>query len=206
MRFHSRILTAAALVALAACGGDEAADEAPASEDVGAPIEVPELSNGELLGLSRDHLTMTLPWGNGRIARDPQEAAAAPMLMSLNAVGSTNFDRVVFEFSDDAPFPGYQVSWATAAMEGCSETVGTEGNAVLRVAFEPISLTDENGRQIVPASSRPGLSLLSTAARACETEQGAVFELQASTAAQFRVLHLSQPNRLVIDMRPAGAQ
>ncbi len=203
MRVQAKILTAAVLVALAACGGD-AADEAPVSEDVGAPITVPELSNGELLGLSRDQLTMTLPWGNGQIARDPEESAAAPMLMSLDVVGSTGFDRMVFEFSDDAPFPGYQVGWATEAIEGCSENVGTEDNAILRVSFDPVSLTDENGRQIVSRTTNAGLDLLSTATRVCEMDQRAVFELQASSATQFRVLHMRQPNRLVVDMRAGG--
>lgn len=205
MRLQSKILTTAVLTALAACGGADSADEEVAPESVGAPVEVPELSNGELLGMDRDRITMTLPWGNGRIARDAGASAASPTLMSLDAVGSSGFDRIVFEFSTDAPYPGYRVEWATEPIEGCTETVGTDGAAVLRVFLEPVMLTDENGRATVPATTRTGLERLGTATRACEIDGTVVFDIQASDATQFRVLEMNAPSRLVVDVR-AGAQ
>lgn len=205
MRSHSKFLSAAVLVALAACGGAESADGAAEAESVGAPIEVPEISNGELLGLSRDRINMTLPWGTGRIARDPAPGAASPTLTTLDLVTSSAFDRMVFEFSADAPYPGYSVEWATAAIEGCSDSVGTAGSAILRVTFEPIMLTDENGRATVAASTNAGFDRLKTARQVCEMEGMVVFELAASTATEFRVLEMNQPGRLVVDLR-AGTE
>ena len=194
-------------VMLAACS-DEGK---PASEALppAPPVEMEALTDAELMGIPRDRLILTLPWSEVPVSRDPAPNSARATLRSVDVSGGERFDRAIFVFGTDAPFPGYRIVWDDSAAAVCGEEdapdLGPE--PVLLIRFEPSIARDDGGRTTVAQlSRRPGLPAVATAAQLCDQNDHLVWALGASDSTRFRIVELRGPPRLLVDVQHQDAE
>ena len=140
-----------------------------------------------------------------RMSRSAAPKARSTALLTGVRTGSHDgFERIVFEFAGDAR-PGYQVEWVDGpvAARGSGKIVDVAGSRRLRIVFEPASGIDLEtgdityvGPNRMVADGSPVLEVVRT------DDFEAVMTWVASTdrVAPFRVLTLSDPTRVVVDV------
>lgn len=209
LRRTSRIAAAlpAVLVVAAACGGGEAAPEPPAIDpnvpQAGPPLEIPELTDAELMGASRAQIVLNLPWSDRVFAKDPAPGAPRATLRAFAVEDGPGFDRASFTFGTDAPFPGYRVVWNDARTATCGGEPGTlSSETTLLVSFEPATARDDDGgSSVAERSLRPGLPAITSAAEICDSTSRLTWALAATDSARVRVVELRDPARLLVDVQ-----
>ena len=192
---------------LAACSdaGKPAADASLPPE----PVKIERLTEAELMGIPRNEVILTLPWGGSTVSRDPAPAAPRATLRSVDISGGAGFDRAVFEFGTDTPFPGYRIVWNEVAASVCAEEAAPDlGPArVLLIQFKPSTAREDGGRSTVAQSSRlPGLPAVATARQLCDDNDRLVWALGTSDSTAIRVVELRRPPRLLVDVRHQDAE
>lgn len=203
-------LAGVAVVWGAACGGGE-----PEAEEVpyippGPPAQ-DTLSQGTLEGLDTEELGLTLPWTSGALNRRPAPGAPSRTIEGIELSGGEGFDRLVISFAADArDFPGYRLEYLDAPPTDCAADpaeapVATSGAAFLRVRILGARGHDDTGRSTVGSASRKGTSdHLLTLVRTCDFEGEVTWVFDLTEATPYRILELSSPDRLVVDVqRPA---
>lgn len=198
-------LLAAALIA---CSKGEKAPE-PEAATPAEPIAYQPLTDAELLGMKREQVTLTMPWANWVVSRDPAPNSAKATLNAVETKGGATFDRTVFEFGADTDFPGYRVSWDDAANATCAAEkapdLGKGRTLVLR--FQPASArTVTNQKTIAEPSRRPGLPTVATARMLCDDGGKVVWALGTTDSTAVRLLELRDPPRLAVDVAHKGAK
>lgn len=203
----TRSLRRAAFLAallLPACGGNEAptadADQVPVRDTTVPPIERQPFGAADEVGLEPLNLSVELPWTSNQLSRDPADAAAPVTLLAMETLTTADFDRAIFTFSRDAPFPGYRVRVVPHASElACDETEEhpLEGDGpVLAVTLAPARAED------VSAGMREtGQSRFQAAGLACDGTATMTWTARLAEAGEVRVLELRDPQRLVVDLR-----
>ena len=166
------------------------------------PVKIERLTDAELMGIPRNEVVLTLPWGGNTASRDPAPPRAT--LRSVKISGGAGFDRAVFEFGTDTPFPGYRIVWNEAAASVCAEEgapdLGPE--RVLLIQFKPSTAREDSGRPTVAQSSRlPGLLAVATARQLCDDNDHLVWALGSSDCTAIRIVELRRPPRLLVDVR-----
>ncbi len=191
------------LVVLAACGdgGDAAA------EDAGPPVvtaEVPELSTGELLGLDRTNLAAFTPWRAGNVTSTASDVAPTSRQVGVEALTADGFDRIVLSFRRGASAPGYRIGMAgNEPRMLCGEETTVEERGVL-IHLTPAAVRDDEGEWTVESRDLDlGLPVASRARLVCEGNREVVWLVETEPeAVEVRVLHLLQPARIGVDIRP----
>lgn len=141
-------------------------------------------------------------WGTGEtfVERTPRET---PILRDVRVASHDGFDRVVLDFGA-GPLPGYRIAYAEAPVRACGsgEEVALPGAAWLTVALTPAAAHDEAGHATV---QRRDLALDMTALRrvrlTCDFEAVVEWVAAVVSPTRYRVLELTGPSRLVIDVR-----
>lgn len=137
-------------------------------------------------------------------ADDAPEAAAAggapAVLTGVTTGRQDGYDRVVYRFDGPAgALPGWRVAYvAKAVQDGSGEPVALEGDAVLQVV---LTGTTAEGGSPYTGRARPGLDLLAEVVTAGPFEGQTTSFLGLAQRAPFRVLRLSAPTRVVVDVR-----
>lgn len=113
------------------------------------------------------------------------------------------YDRTVFEF-EGPRLPGYQVSYVKTPVQDCGsgDDVPVPGKAALQVRFTRAQAHNEQGQATVAQRTfKPALPSVLELARLCAAEGEVTWVLGTTRRAPFRVLELTNPTRLVLDVQ-----
>ncbi|MCU1370577.1 MAG: uncharacterized protein JWO77_1771 [Ilumatobacteraceae bacterium] len=138
----------------------------------------------------------------------PGDGTGTALLRAVRVGRNAGFERIVFEF-EGASMPGYRVQWVDGPItaDGSGETVDVAGEAFLEIVMDPASGVDLSAPQLTIIYDGPdripvaGQTVLITdLVRTGDFE--AVLSWAAGTTEQvpFRVLRLSNPTRVVVDL------
>ncbi|HEV3471487.1 MAG TPA: hypothetical protein VG148_19325 [Pyrinomonadaceae bacterium] len=133
-----------------------------------------------------------------------KESGGEPALLrAVRTASREKFERVVFEF-EGAGLPGYRVEYVDRPVRQCGsgEAVPVAGDAWLRVRLTPANAHTEAGRPTVRDRARrlayPNLKELKLL---CDFEAEVEWVLGLASPNRYRVLELTNPARLVIDVK-----
>ncbi len=142
----------------------------------------------------------------GTLEMTEKQSPTAPGSATLQEVRTAphpGFDRVVFEFQQE-PLPGYRVEYLEEGARQCGsgEEVKTEGVGQILVRFNTAQAhTEEGSPTVAERERRPGLPILKEAKLICDFEGYVEWVLGTSTRKPYRVMELSEPPRLIVDVR-----
>jgi hypothetical protein len=111
------------------------------------------------------------------------------------------WERIVFEFTSH--LPAGSVAYADRAVAcGSGAPVSVPGNAILLVRFDATAAHDDAGRLTIPGTTLdgPGKTVLQ-ARQICDFEGVVTWALGVSGTQRFKVTRLSNPTRVVIDIK-----
>ena len=125
--------------------------------------------------------------------------APLPTLRDVAVGRHAEYDRVVFQW--DGPAPGYTVEYVDeVTRQGSGELVELEGDAALEVWFTPATAHDASGLTFNDESQVPRFPALRQAEFTGDFEAVVSFGLGVSRQLGFRVLELTDPTRVVVDV------
>ena len=125
------------------------------------------------------------------------------LLREIRAAEQSGFDRVVFEF-DGPEIPNYKVEYVDKPVRQCGsgEVAQVAGDGWLEIRFNPANAHTEAGQPTVAdRERRPGLPVLKELEITCDFEAEVAVVLGVSSPNRYRVLNLSNPTRVVIDIK-----
>lgn len=133
-------------------------------------------------------------------------AGGMAVLTGVRTARHPGFDRVVLEFSG-ADAPGYRAEYASRPVPQCGsgEPVTVAGEGALRIRLEPAQAHDDNGRPSVDRRSfRVDGQVVVEARLICDFEGQVEWLLGVRAPNPYRVLELSSPARIVVDVQSGG--
>jgi hypothetical protein len=127
--------------------------------------------------------------------------AATPLLKKIRGAFHVGYDRVVFEF--DGPVPAdFDVSFVPAIIGDPSGLpVPVIGQALLGVTFSLANGHDEDGNVFTDAITTLGLKNVIQVVRSGDFEAVLSFGIGLAKQTQFSVFTLTNPSRVVIDIK-----
>jgi hypothetical protein len=217
-----RRATAALVVAvlvIAGCGGgsDEAGpDDVATSEAVDATAtSAPEGSAAASTSTTDEATTSgtvppttALPDASEAQRSAPGDGTGTALLSSVRVGRNDGFERIVFEFEGTA-MPGYRIQWVDGPItaDGSGEPVDVTGEAHLEMVLEPASGVDLSSPELritydgpdrVPTTG--STQLLTDLVRTGDFEAVLTWVAGAGERRPFRVLTLTSPTRVVVDL------
>jgi hypothetical protein len=133
----------------------------------------------------------------------PRPAAKTAALRDVRTAQHEHFDRVVFEFEGD-DLPGYHVEYIDAPVRQCGsgEVVDVAGKGWLAVRTTPAAAHDLAGKPTIPFRERKlKLGVVQELERTCDFEAEVTWVLGVSARNAYRVIELTKPPRLAIDVK-----
>jgi hypothetical protein len=140
---------------------------------------------------------------------EKKRAGAEPALLRVVRTGKhESFDRVVFEFEGSA-IPGYHIEYVDKPVRDCGQgaVVPISGDGFLLIRMQPSNAHTEAGVPSVTARQQsPKLPILKELKLICDFEADVQWILGVSSPNRYRVLELTNPARLVVDIahKPGG--
>jgi hypothetical protein len=125
------------------------------------------------------------------------------VLRDVRAGEHEGFDRVVFELAGDQA-PGYHVEYKDKPVRQCGSGLEAEvaGQRWLEVRLSPAQAHDEAGKATIKDRERkPKLGVIQELELTCDFEGQVTWVLGVSSPNKYRVLELSKPARIVIDVK-----
>jgi hypothetical protein len=113
------------------------------------------------------------------------------------------YERIVFDFEGRA-VPGYRIEYVDRPVRQCGsgEPVALAGDAWLHITLSPSQAHDGNGNATIKNRERKtGYKIIKELKFTCDFEAQVAVALGLSSPNRFRVLELSNPTRLVIDIK-----
>lgn len=200
-------LAAAAAVGMvgAACGtGDDDATvptARPQAEVTPSPTETAQTPEA-----STPAPTDPLAGASTEAAAGPATSNDPALLTAVRAARQDGFDRVVFEFRNATP--GYRIEYVDRPItaDGSGAALSVDGDAVLQVRLAnasgvDLSQPDAPATYAGPARIVPATSTVAEIVRAGDFEGMLTWVVGVRERAAFRTTTLSDPPRLVIDVR-----
>jgi hypothetical protein len=138
-----------------------------------------------------------------KLVERKKEGIATVTLREVRAADQSEFDRVVFEFKE-TQVPGYRVEYVLVPVMDESERVmRLAGKAFLRVDLNPaLAHSSETGAPSVKErEKRLNLSTVIEFKQASDFEGIVSYALGLKKKQPFRVMEMSNPARLVIDIK-----
>ncbi len=130
------------------------------------------------------------------------EGAAGATLVDVRTAAHAAFDRLVFEFEGGVPAYSVERLDGPARECGSGRPVDVAAPAGLRVRFQATSAHTDAGQPTVGNRSRqPALDRLRTLRMTCDFEGVVAWAAGLAAAPKVRILQLSSPPRLVVDVR-----
>ena len=209
------LVVVVAAVATFACGdgsGPESGGPGSAGQVQGSPAGQTQgdppsgdpsgrISEAELGDLDPDDLDLVLRWTTNAIVAETQsDQTPARTIRSVTYAGVPGADRMVIEFEEDAPLPSHRVESFLEPLPHCAggDTVRSEGPGLLRVRFSEVA---SDSATASPPFEADGMGNVTSVHLTCLQESVVEWVLDVETATAYRVLHLSDPTRLVVDVR-----
>lgn len=125
------------------------------------------------------------------------------LLTDLRAARHEGFDRVVFDFTGDA-LPGYHVEYIDKPVRQCGSGAATPiaGDAWLEVRFSPANAHTSSGAPTIPfREKKVELAVVKELESVCDFEAHVTWVLGVARPNTYRVLALSNPLRLAVDVK-----
>jgi hypothetical protein len=141
--------------------------------------------------------------GTAGIVEKKRPAMSPATLHSVRTGDHQSFERVVFEFSG-TDLPGYHIEYLDHPVRACGsgDIVEISGEGFLQVRLQPAQAHDENGQPAITTRElKPGLPLIQEMKIVCDFEADVEWILGLAKPNRYRVLELSKPPRLVIDIK-----
>lgn len=203
----------AALLLAACTGGNDAGDaRAPAGRPAGSgtedrepPVSVitpPDTSPTDAAGDTSAPAGLVVEWIVGIVDR-PRPASGVVVQTALRLARQDFFDRIVWEFAGPA-LPGYHIEYVDRPVRQCGsgEVVPMAGDGWLQVRFQPAQAHDDAGRPTIADRERaPGLPNLKEIKLLCDFEADVEWILGVASPNRYRVMELTSPTRLVVDIQ-----
>jgi hypothetical protein len=194
----------AAILLLFGCGSAERV-EREADDARNAPINAQGAGAPEAPAPGEPPLAETAAEfeGTAGVVERLRPGAATAVLRDVRVAGHEGFDRVVFEF-EGAAVPGYHVEYVDRPVRQCGsgDAVPVAGDGWLLVRLTPAQAhTDEGEPTAGPRERRVGLTNLKEVESICDFEGEVAWVLGVGSPNRYRVLELSGPARLVVDVR-----
>ena len=193
------LITAIVLASLAAaCGDDEPSPPTPtgAPAATSTPGFPPVDGTVDPLGFGgTDPVTL-------KANPDPPRKTAILKDVRIGAHPELGgWDRIVFEFQDD--FPPGELSYIKEAIScGQGAPVAVRGSAVLSLRLTTVQAHDDAGNLTIKATTVPGPgNAILEAKEYCDFEGHVNWAIGVKTQNRFKVVRLSNPTRLVIDIK-----
>ena len=135
---------------------------------------------------------------------DVKRTSGTPaILRDIRAGKHPDFDRVVFEFEGNE-VPGYHVEFVDKPVRTCGsgELVQITGYGYLLVRIFPAQSHSNAGKPTLKQQSlSPNFPVIKELKQICDFEAEVQWVLGLSSPNRYRVLELSTPSRLVVDIR-----
>ncbi|HZD72450.1 MAG TPA: hypothetical protein VE776_00925 [Actinomycetota bacterium] len=133
-------------------------------------------------------------------AQSTSQAPVIPLLVAVRSAHHPGFDRITFEFR--GPRPSHRIGYVSQLVrDGSGEPVDLAGGAAINVVFSGANAHDEQGRPTVsPRRFEPGLPSLKEVALIGDFEAVVTYGLGVDHKVPFKVLELSNPSRIAIDI------
>lgn len=137
----------------------------------------------------------------------PADGSGQALLKDVRVGRNTGFERIVFEFAGDG-HPGYRIRWVDGPIteDASGEVVDVAGPAHLEMIMEPASGIDmTDGSVVYTGPDRLTVDgrtdLIQDLVRTGDFEAVLTWVAGATHKTPFRVLSLSSPARLVVDLQ-----
>ena len=131
-------------------------------------------------------------------------SSAAATVSAVRIAHHNGYDRLVVEFATSNPMPQYQLTrqaTSTFVRDASGQPVTLQGSAGIRAVLRNTDIVDG-----APSDFKPNLPEIREVANIGNFERVVSYGIGLKNAACFRVLELSGPTRLVIDIQtPADA-
>ncbi len=127
----------------------------------------------------------------------------AALLTGVRVAKSEGFERMVLEF-DGSELPAYRIEYVDRPVYQCGsgEPVEIEGDGWLRINLQPANAhTEEGVPTITERASRPALPIIRELRMICDFEAMVEWVAGVSSPNPYRVSELTEPTRLVVDIR-----
>ena len=144
--------------------------------------------------------TPALAADSSTAAQSTAQAPVVPLLVAVRSAHHPGFDRITFEFR--GPRPSHRIGYVSQLAEDASgEPVDLAGGAAIDVVFRGANAHDEQGHPTVsPRRFKPGLPSLKEVAEIGDLEAVVTYGLGVDHRVPFKVLELSNPSRVAIDI------
>ncbi len=126
----------------------------------------------------------------------------AVLLREIRTAEQNGFDRVVFEF-DGPEVPSYNVGYVDKPIQcGSGDFAQVAGDGWLQVRFNSANAHTEAGQPtIADRERRLSLPILKELEITCDFEAEVAVVLGVASPNRYRVLNLSNPTRVVVDIK-----
>ncbi|CUU58622.1 hypothetical protein Ga0074812_120123 [Parafrankia irregularis] len=184
-------------------GGSVPVASASASADPGASASASASASADPgAGVGAVVSSPPSSWGTGAVSTQRQLATTARLVAlrgAHNTVGGVGFDRLVLEFRGG--LPGYTAGYVDEVVQpGSGAPLPLEGAVTFEVVVTPAAAHDDAGvTTLTTPRTGGGLPVLTSYVLAGDFEGYVHVGTGLSTRAGFRVLELTNPDRLVID-------
>ena len=140
--------------------------------------------------------------GTTGVVEKKRSTMAPAVLKEIRTGKHPSFDRTVFEFQGDA-VPGYKIEYVKKAVNcGSGESVEIGGKGFLLVQLTPAQAHTEQGAATINDRQRVlNLPALKEMKIICDFEADVQALLGLNAVTRYRVLELSKPARLVVDIK-----
>jgi hypothetical protein len=141
--------------------------------------------------------------GTAGIVDKPRPDAPPALLRDVRTARQEGFDRVVFEFAGES-LPGYHLEYVDRPVRQCGsgEPVPLAGDAWLQMRLVPANAHTEAGAPTVRERERHlDYPVFRELESTCDFEAHVEWVLGVASPNRYRVLELSNPTRLVVDVR-----
>ena len=209
------VLGAGALAACGSSGGGDAGSDGSTTTASGSGATSTAASGASTTTLvtstsAGSSTTVTaLPDASEAQRTAPSDGTGTALLQQVRVGNNPGFERIVFEFKGSS-MPGYRVQWVDPPItaDGSGEPVEVKGEAFLEIVMQPASGVDLSAPQLTIVYDGPDripvagqTSLITDLVRTGDFE--AVLSWAAGTTERvpFRVLRLTDPTRIVIDLQ-----
>lgn len=124
------------------------------------------------------------------------------VLETVRTGAHAGFDRVVFEFRGDT-LPGYYAAYVDGPVIACGsgDEVELEGETALMVRMDPAQAHVDYEPTITERRRAPRLDALQELVVTCDFEGQVAWALGLNGRVPFRAFALTEPTRLVVDVR-----
>lgn len=208
-RFLCGALLPGLFLVLAGCSGSESSGgegsgrsvegQAGAGEEP-ASLEV-ELPDEELGEIERANLDLALRWTTGAITGGTQpDQTPARTVASVTYSQVAEVDRMTITFEEAGPLPSYELESSIRPLPYCAgaDSVRSEGPGLLRVQLSDVVA---DSASLGEPLQRPELGNVSAVHLTCIESTETEWVLDVARATFYRVIHASDPTRLVVDVR-----